>query len=190
MRAVLPVVLLLAPPAFAQVESLLPELRVEQPCQPALLCEAGLVGPGVDGPAPTGELRFFEEEGESPQGELWAGVAAASGLEEAVSVAEGQGSLASMVHLGDRLTLWSEAFVNTIQPNQPQLLQFGWIQALSITLGDHLFLDIGVDVGLPGVGQALTSFVLLSFDQLHRSLIPSFVSTNCAFASQGPVGDE
>ncbi|MDX2009510.1 MAG: hypothetical protein SFW67_04940 [Myxococcaceae bacterium] len=179
-----------APSAFAQVASLLPELDAPQPCQPALLCEAGLIGPEGEGPRPTGALRFFEDEGEAPQGDLWAGVAAASGLEQVVSVAEGQGSLTSVIHLTDRLTLWSEAFVNTIQPNQPQLVQFGWLQALSITLGDHLYLDVGVDVGLPGLGQGLTSFLLISFDQLHRSLIPSFVSTNCAFASQGPVSDE
>lgn len=186
MRAlVVAVLLLVSRRAAAQVDALLPGV-VDPGCQPALLCEAGLIDPTprVSSPAPAAvELR--EEDGEAPQGELWAGIATLGALEQLVSVAEGQGSLTSSLRVGEHLTLWSEAFVNTVRPQQPQLLQFGWLQALSVRLADSFFLDIGVDVGLPGAGQAITSFVMLSFDPVHRSLIPSFVSTNCAFSSQG-----
>jgi hypothetical protein len=189
MRAlVVAVLLLVSRRAVAQVDALLPNVPVDPGCQPALLCQAGLIdpGPSAAAQAPT-VVEFREEDGEAPQGELWSGVASVGALEEVVSVTQGLGSLISELHLGERLTLWSEAFVSTIQPHQPQLLQFGWLQAISLTLATNLFLDVGVDVGLPGTGQTLTSFVMLSFDPVHRSMIPSFLSTSCAFSSQSGV---
>jgi hypothetical protein len=192
MRAVLLFVGVLASPqAVAQVETHLDPQAAEAACQPALLCEAGLVSstrsmgwlePG------TGELR--EGDGASLQEARWAGVATLGALEEAVSVTDGLGSVTSALHLGDRLTLWSEAFVNTMQPQQLQPLQFGWLQAVSVTLAESLFLDIGVDVGPPGAMQSVTSFVLLSFDRLHRSMVPSFLSTSGAFTRQARSFDE
>lgn len=182
---VVALLLLVSRRAVAQVDALLPGVSVDLGCQPALLCQAGLIDPApqVLIPVPAA-LELREEDGEAPQGELWAGIASLGPLEQLVSVAEGQGSLTSSLRVGEHLTLWSEAFVNTFLPQQPQLLQFGWLQAVSVRLAESWFLDVGVDVGLPGAGQSFTGFLMVSFDSLHRSLVPSFVSTNCAFASQ------